>query len=106
MAAVVTNLFWIYICIFYSLFKFKKFKRLLSLSINRAMMSGGEQELNGTGPVSRLLALAARCVCDERAAVRRAALALVHRSLVKQDSPMPDPNDLGVTIIIYLLSNG
>ncbi|XP_053612287.1 condensin-2 complex subunit D3-like [Plodia interpunctella] len=43
------------------------------------------KELNAAGPeagaVSRLLAAGARCVCDERAAVRRAAVPLLQRLL-------------------------
>ncbi|XP_072938670.1 condensin-2 complex subunit D3-like [Epargyreus clarus] len=39
------------------------------------------KELNGTGEVSRLMAVSARCVCDERAVVRRAAVSLLHRLL-------------------------
>ncbi|XP_063384989.1 uncharacterized protein LOC134671147 [Cydia fagiglandana] len=53
-------------------------------------------ELNGSGAVSRLMVVAARCVSDERAAVRKAAVALVHRELV--DGPPPQPNDLGILV--------
>ncbi|XP_061382352.1 condensin-2 complex subunit D3-like isoform X1 [Danaus plexippus] len=37
------------------------------------------QELSGEGEVSRLAAVGARCVCDERAIVRKAAVGLIHR---------------------------
>ncbi|XP_047984801.1 LOW QUALITY PROTEIN: uncharacterized protein LOC125225234 [Leguminivora glycinivorella] len=53
-------------------------------------------ELNGSGAVSRLMVVAARCVSDERAAVRKAAVALVHRELI--NGPPPQPNDLGILV--------
>ncbi|CAG9578741.1 unnamed protein product [Danaus chrysippus] len=49
------------------------------------------QELSGEGEVSRLAALGARCVCDERAVVRKAAVGLIHR-LIANTSDGQTPN--------------
>ncbi|CAH2076405.1 unnamed protein product, partial [Iphiclides podalirius] len=54
------------------------------------------KELNGCGDAPRLLAVAARCACDERAVVRRAAAALVQRLLAAADRVVP--NDLAILI--------
>lgn len=58
--------------------------------------------LNGDGEVSRLMAVCARCVCDERAAVRRASVGLLQRLLTgtaPDGLPIaPSANDLGVSI--------
>ncbi|RVE42109.1 hypothetical protein evm_013254 [Chilo suppressalis] len=59
------------------------------------------QELNGDGEVSRLMAVCARCVCDERAAVRRSSVSLLHRLLISAAAESgelrtsPSPNDVG-----------
>ncbi|XP_052739569.1 condensin-2 complex subunit D3 [Bicyclus anynana] len=50
-------------------------------------MKDAIKEFNGDGEVSRLAGLGARCVCDERAVVRKAAVGLVHRlTLVAADA--------------------
>ncbi|XP_045534582.1 condensin-2 complex subunit D3 [Papilio machaon] len=54
------------------------------------------KKLNGTSEVTRLAALAGRCVCDERAVVRRAAAALAHRLLAAAHTHTP--NELAVLI--------
>ncbi|XP_060803815.1 condensin-2 complex subunit D3 [Amyelois transitella] len=53
------------------------------LATDHAPLKEAIKELNGpeAGAVSRLLAASARCVCDERAAVRRAAVPLLQRLL-------------------------
>ncbi|KAJ2950008.1 hypothetical protein O0L34_g11345 [Tuta absoluta] len=66
----------------------------------RAPMRHAIQELNGDGAVSRLMAVAARGVVDERAAVRRAALALVHRSLTARHTAEPTPEDLRILVLL------
>ncbi|XP_061703895.1 uncharacterized protein LOC133515380 [Cydia pomonella] len=66
------------------------------LASARSPLRQAVSELNGSGAVSRLMVVAARCVSDERAAVRKAAVALVHRELV--DGPPPQPNDLGILV--------
>ncbi|KAI5642712.1 condensin-2 complex subunit D3 isoform X1 [Phthorimaea operculella] len=68
------------------------------LKSERAPMRRAIQELNGDGSVSRLMAVAARGVVDERAAVRRAAITLVHRSLSTRDAPQPTEHDLGILV--------
>ncbi|XP_075974745.1 condensin-2 complex subunit D3-like [Anticarsia gemmatalis] len=55
------------------------------------------KELNGEGEVSRLMAVGARSVCDERAAVRRAGAALVQRLLAAPRDP-PQGNDLAILV--------
>ncbi|XP_068632402.1 condensin-2 complex subunit D3-L [Battus philenor] len=54
------------------------------------------KDLNGQSEVPRLVAVAARCVCDERAVVRRAAAALVHRLLA--NAQRHTPNDLAILV--------
>ncbi|CAH0714397.1 unnamed protein product, partial [Brenthis ino] len=49
------------------------------------------KELNGAGEVSRLAATAARCVCDERAVVRKAAVTLLHRLITTTHSSARTP---------------
>ncbi|XP_069356527.1 condensin-2 complex subunit D3-L isoform X2 [Maniola hyperantus] len=44
-------------------------------------MKDAIKELKGDGEVSRLAAIGASCVCDERAVVRKAAVGLLHRLL-------------------------
>ncbi|CAG9785696.1 unnamed protein product [Diatraea saccharalis] len=50
------------------------------------------------------MAVCARCVCDERAAVRRSSVALLHRLLLCSTgddadlSTSPSPNDLGILV--------
>ncbi|XP_063534231.1 uncharacterized protein LOC134744376 [Cydia strobilella] len=66
------------------------------LSSARPPLRQAVSELNGSGAVSRLMVVAARCVSDERAAVRKAAAALVHRELI--NGPPPQPNDLGILV--------
>ncbi|CAG4975499.1 unnamed protein product [Parnassius apollo] len=64
------------------------------LESTHAPLQEAIKELNGTGEVSRLLVVAARCACDERAVVRRAAAVLVQRLLAA--APQTPPNDLAV----------
>ncbi|XP_059046345.1 condensin-2 complex subunit D3-like [Achroia grisella] len=66
------------------------------LASDRPAMHQAIEELNGTGAVSRLMAVSARCVSDERAAVRRAAVALLQRLLARR-SP-PSAADLGILV--------
>ncbi|XP_063362383.1 uncharacterized protein LOC134651237 isoform X2 [Cydia amplana] len=66
------------------------------LASARSPLRQAVSELNGSGAVSRLMVVAARCVSDERAAVRKAAVSLVHREL--GDGPPPQPNDLGIIV--------
>ncbi|KAL4715401.1 hypothetical protein ACJJTC_015172, partial [Scirpophaga incertulas] len=52
------------------------------VSSNRAPIIQAVKELNGDGEVTRIMSACALCVCDERAAVRRAAVTLLHRLLL------------------------
>ncbi|XP_028174411.1 uncharacterized protein LOC114363018 [Ostrinia furnacalis] len=68
----------------------------------RAPMKHAIRDLNGDGEVSRLMAVCARCVCDERAAVRRASVGLLHRLLtgIEPDGEptKPSANDVGILV--------
>ncbi|CAB3223489.1 unnamed protein product [Arctia plantaginis] len=55
------------------------------------------KELNGHSEVSRLMAVGARSVCDERAAVRKAGAALVERLLAAPDYS-PQATDLAILV--------
>lgn len=55
------------------------------------------KELNGDSEVSRLMAVGARSVCDERAAVRRAGAALVQR-LLGVTNYVPHATDLAILV--------
>ncbi|KAL0880882.1 hypothetical protein ABMA27_002063 [Loxostege sticticalis] len=68
----------------------------------RPPMKDAVQVLNGDGEVSRLMAVCARCVCDERAAVRRASVGLLQRLLTGTAADglptAPSANDLGILV--------
>ncbi|KAM3964157.1 condensin-2 complex subunit D3 [Aphomia sociella] len=66
------------------------------LTSDRETMQQAIKELNGDGAVSRLMAVGARCVSDERAAVRRAAVTLLQRLLSRE--PEPPLTDLGILV--------
>ncbi|XP_052756211.1 condensin-2 complex subunit D3-like isoform X2 [Galleria mellonella] len=66
------------------------------IASDRLAIHQAVEELNGNGAVSRLMAAGARCVSDERAAVRRAAVTLLQRLLARY--PNPPPTDLGILV--------
>ncbi|KAJ0175566.1 hypothetical protein K1T71_008725 [Dendrolimus kikuchii] len=70
------------------------------LSSDRDPMKNALKELDGDGDVGRLMAAGARCVCDERAAVRRAAVPLVQRLITARDAPEPHSKDLAILVTL------
>ncbi|XP_047530074.1 condensin-2 complex subunit D3-like isoform X2 [Vanessa atalanta] len=70
------------------------------LTSEHPAMKEAIKELNGAGAVSRLAAVGARCVCDERAVVRKAAAGLLHRLLADMlhDARMPQDSDYAMLV--------
>ncbi|XP_050346947.1 condensin-2 complex subunit D3-like [Nymphalis io] len=70
------------------------------LTSEHPAMKEAIKELNGPGAVSRLAAVGARGVCDERAVVRRAAAGLLHRLLADtlRDGRTPLESDYAMLV--------
>ncbi|XP_039751087.1 condensin-2 complex subunit D3-like isoform X2 [Pararge aegeria] len=70
------------------------------LSSDYQPMKDAIKELNGDGEVSRLAAVGAQCVCDERAVVRKAAVGLIHRLILVRTASgnTPQPSEYAMLV--------